>query len=118
MTAHLDKTIEEFRLGKAYVQQHTSTGTETLYFPLRPGYHTTIMINKTGSTGTLKMSNDFDQVSGVTDTLENLTYGQTQVSGTDDYHKGHTAGFTACEIDITAYVADVEIVITQFLLGD
>jgi len=112
MTEFSDKTIEQFHLGKNILQTSTSTGTGTLYFSLIAGYHTTIMINKQASTATMKMTNDYNNTS--VDTAE---FGEAQSTGTDDYHKGHSAGFTGCEVDVTAYVGDVEVRILQYLIG-
>lgn len=118
MTAHSDKTREMFRKGHAEVQRATLDGTGTTYFSLKPGFHTTIMINKAASTGTLKMTNGYTVTAGVPGLVDAEEFGENQSESTDDYHKGHTAGFTGCEIDISAYVADIEVVITQFHLGD
>ena len=112
MTAFSAKTIEQFKLAKALLQTATITAVGTTYFSLRPGYHTTIMINKATSIGTLKMTNDFNAVS-----VDTATFGEAQSTGADDYHKGHTAGFTGCEVDITTDNNDVEVRILQYLIG-
>lgn len=117
MTAHDPKTVEQFRRS-SFVQKFTLTGTGTTYVSLKPGYHSTIMINKNGSTGTLKITNDFTQVDGVPGLVDNEEFGEEQSSGTNDYHKGHTAGFTGAEIVISAFSSNIEVRVTQFLLGD
>lgn len=117
MTAHHKDTVEQFRLNKCRVTRDTITSVTTKYYSIRPGYHTTIMINKDGSTATLKMTNGFTKSGPVIGTVDDEEFGEEQSSGTDDYHKGHTAGFTGCEIDCTVSGNDIEVVITEFLLG-
>lgn len=115
MTVAFDsKTIEQFRLGKATVQKRTLTGTGKEYFSIRPGYHTMITINKDGSTATLKVTNDFIKSGNV----DSAIFGLSVSVDTDDFQKGFTPGFTGIEIDVTAYVSDLEIIVSQFLLGD
>lgn len=114
MTDYLDKTKEQFRLGKAYVQTDTLTETGTTYYALRPGYHSMVTINKTGSDVELRATNDFSKTSDV----DNATFGLNLSEGTDDYQKGHNAGFTGLEIEVATYAAGVDVVITQYRLGD
>lgn len=109
-----DKTKEQQRLGKFDVQKFTTTGVEKVYFALKPGYHTTVMINKTGSTGTLKFTGDYTKGGDV----DGAVFGDAVSTGTDNYHKGSTPGFTGLEVDITTHVAGVVIRVTQFLIGD
>lgn len=118
MTAHLDKTIEQFRTGKAFVQTLTISGTGTHYLALRPSHNSTIMINKAASTAVMKVTNGFTKTNGVVGAVDNEIFGENQSEAADDYHKGHTAGLTGIEIDCSAYVADIEVVVTQFRLGD
>lgn len=108
------KTIEQFRLQKFDVQKHTSTEAETVYFSLKPGYSTHITINKAASTGTLKFSSDYTAGGNVDDAV----FGDAMSTGTDNYQKGSTPGFTGAEVDVTAYVGNVVIIVTQFREGD
>ena len=108
------KTIEQFHMGKAKVQKSTSTGTEKIYIALKPGYHTMVQCTKNGSTATLAFTGDYTKGGDVDDAV----YGADVNTGTDDYQKGHTPGFTGLEIDVTAYVGNVVVIVTQFLIGD
>jgi len=115
--AHHTDTIASFRHNTSRITRATLTGTGTTYYNIRPGYHTTITVNKNGSTGTMKMTNDFTKSGETVGNVDDEEFGESQSTGTDDYHKGHTAGFTGCEIDITVYSSDVEVVILEYLIG-
>ena len=107
------KTIEQLHLGKSLIQKLTITANGAHYFALRIGYHTMITINKATSVVTLNMTNDFNATS-----VDSAIFGLLQSEGADDYHKGHTAGFTGCKVEMTTDNGDTEVVIMQYLLGD
>lgn len=113
MTAFSDKTKELFRTGKATIQKNTSTGTETVYIALDPTKYTHITLNKAGSTATLKVTGDYNSTS-----VDTAVFGGEKSSGTDDYQKGHTPGLTGLELDVTAYVGNVVLIVNQHEIGN
>ena len=114
MTAHSDKTIEQFRLGKADVQTYTLTETGTTYVSLKPGYNTMVTLNKTGSAVTMAISNDY--ATGVA--VDSAVFGADVSTSTEDYQKGISHGFTGLKIVVGTYADDVIVIVTQYLLGD
>lgn len=111
MTDYSDKTKEEFRLGKARLQKATLTGTGQTYLSVPPGYHSMVTINKNGSEVIFKATSDFDPNSDV----DSAEFGLNLSEGTDDYQKGHNAGFTGFEFDVATYSADVEVIVLHYI---
>ncbi len=110
------KTKEQQRLGKFDVQKATISGVSKVYFALKPGYNTHVTINKgaSPSTGTLKFTSDYTKGGNVDDAV----FGDAVNTGTDNYQKGSTPGFTGVEVDITTSADDVIVRVAQFLIGD
>lgn len=106
-----DDTHHDFNLAKARVQKATLTGTATQYFSVRPGYYTTVQINKGASTATLKATCDFTPATNVDDAVFSTIDLST---GTDDYQNGHSAGLTGFEVDLTAFVGNCVIIVTEY----
>jgi len=87
------------------------TGTGTHFFSLLPGYNTVVTLNKNGSTATLQGTNDFTPGGDV----DNALFSDLKLSeSTTDYQQGHTAGLTGLKVDITGFVGNVEIIISQY----
>ena len=110
-TAFTAKQIEDHRLGRFNVQKFTMTGTATIYIAVRVGRYTTVTLNKGASTATLKKTCDFTANTNIDD-AEFSTLALS--TGTDDYCEGHSAGLTGFEVDLTAYVADCEVIVTEY----
>ena len=113
MTAFRADLVDDFNFNKARVQKQTLDGVSTAYFSVRPGHYCTVMINKGGSTATLKSTNDYTEGANVDDAVFSTL---ELSSGTDDYHDGHSAGLTGFEVDVTTYVGDCVIIITEYQL--
>jgi len=113
-TAFNDKTSDDFRLDRANVQKLTLTETGKTYVSVRPGFNTSVMINKDTSIVTLKGTNDFTKGGDV----DNAVFSTLLLSeGADNYQKGHSAGLTGFELDVTTYTNDIIVRVLEYKVG-
>ena len=85
------------------------TGTGTFYYKCDINWRTHIIVDKQGSTATVKYTNTLN------DDIELGVYSADKSSAGDaDFDGGDSAGISGVEVDITAFVGNVSISIIQY----
>lgn len=98
------------------VKEILLTGTGKTYYAPDPNMRTNVFLKKDGSTAKVSGTNsEVDPVDNATFISLEPNAGPASV---DDFFGGDSGGFTGIEIDVTAYVNDLTLIITSYVLDE